>query len=159
MRQTGPDVLPLTDYAALMEPPAGTFPFRDMIGYRMTELGVGHARFELELETRHMNGDGVPHGGLYAVLLDTALGFTGALAEAGAPRRPAVTLSLQVSFLAPPRGGKRLVVLGRKTGGGSRVYFAEGQVMEDGGAVLATGSGVFRYRSGAPVRAEGAKAG
>lgn len=155
MRKTGPDVSPLTDPATLVEPPAGTFPFRDLIGYRMTELGVGHASFELDLETRHMNGDGVPHGGLYAVLLDTTLGLTGALAEAGASRRPAVTLSLQVSFLAPPRGGKRLMVTGRKTGGGARVYFAEGQVTGEGGVVLATGSGVFRYRSGAPLPREG----
>jgi uncharacterized protein (TIGR00369 family) len=128
-------------------PDQGRFPFRDMIGYEMDHWDGQSSRFTLDLETRHMNGDGVPHGGLYAVLLDTALGFSGAMDPDTQTRKPAVTLSLQVSFLAPPRGGK-LIVEAQKTGGGRRVFFADGQVLDAEGTVVATGTGVFRFRNG-----------
>ena len=57
-----------------------------------------------------------------------------------------VTLSLNVSYLSRPRGAV-MIAEARRTGGGRSTFFAEGEVRDDAGELIATGSGVFRYRS------------
>ena len=119
--------------------------FLGQIGCRCTDVGPGHARFELELRPGVMNRLQVPHGGIHATLLDSALGATGTFS--GDPDNPhaAVTLSLTVNFLAAPAtGAKRLIAEGHGTGGGRSIYFAEGVVRDDTGRELARGSGTFR---------------
>lgn len=123
----------------------GLFHFRKLIGYRMKAFSEDFARFELELEEKHMNGDGKPHGGVYASLLDTALGFSGCYAGESESRRMAMTLSLTTHFVSPPKG-RMMIAEARRTGGGRSTFFAEGQIRDETGELLATGAGVFRYR-------------
>lgn len=128
----------LTDHQA--------FPFRQLLGYRPTRFGKDFASFEIGLDPqRHSNGEGRPHGGLYAVLLDTAMGASGNWTGPDTPRSVSVTLSLTVAFLAAPVG-QRLIATGRRLGGGRSTYFTDGQVHDETGLLLATGSGVFRYQ-------------
>jgi uncharacterized protein (TIGR00369 family) len=91
----------------------------------------------------------VPHGGLYAALLDTALGSAGCYIGVPDRVRAAVTLSLTVNFLALPQG-RRLVAEGRRVGGGRRLYFSEGSVTCDAGVPVARATGSFRYVERAP---------
>lgn len=121
-----------------------TFGFQDLLGFTRTEWREGHARFELPFDARHLNRGGIPHGGVYAALLDTALGSAGCYMGSEHDFRPAVTLNLTVNFLAQP-AGRLLVAEGRVCGGGKRVFFAEGDVTDDTGRRLATGSATFRY--------------
>lgn len=123
------------------------FHFRRLIGYRMTGFAQDWAQFELVLEEKHMNGDEIPHGGVYATLLDTVLGFSGAYTGDPDRRRMAMTLSLTTNFVAPPQG-KVMIAEARKAGGGRSTFYANGQITDDTGRLLATGSGVFRYRRG-----------
>ena len=58
--------------------------------------------------------------------------------------RAAVTLNLNVSFTAAPRGS-RLIAEGRKVGGRRKIYFSEGTVEDDTGAIVARATGTFRY--------------
>jgi acyl-coenzyme A thioesterase PaaI-like protein len=59
----------------------------------------------------------------------------------------ALTLSLTVNYLGRS-DGQRMIAEARRTGGGRRTFFAEGEVRDEDGVLLATGSGVFRYRDG-----------
>ena len=93
-----------------------------------------------------MNRFGVPHGGVHAVLLDTVMGYAGCFTGCANAQRFTVTLSLNVSFLAQSRGNI-LFAEAWRIGGGRRIFFAEGQVKDDTGELVATGTGTFRYRS------------
>ncbi|MGB3556341.1 MAG: PaaI family thioesterase [Jannaschia sp.] len=130
---------------ALVEDP---YDFQRLIGFRMTGWGEGYSRFDLPLEPKLLNRYGIPHGGVYACLLDTVMGFAGSFTGDPDNRRMVMTLSLTTNFLGRPVGDL-LSGEGRRTGGGRSTYFAEGELTDDSGNVVATGVGTFRYRKGA----------
>jgi len=118
--------------------------FQTLLGYRKTAHETDFARLELELRPELGNLIGIPHGGVHATLLDAALGSSGCFAAPGQPVRKAVTLNLNISYLATPRG-TRLIAEGRRVGGGKRIYFSEGVLCDDTGLVLARATGTFRF--------------
>ncbi len=119
-------------------------PFQWLIGFRKLSMTDGHARFALDLRNDLMNAANIPHGGVHALLLDNAMGAAGCFAGEGKPPRRAVTLNLNVSYLAVP-DGTRLIAEGQRVGGGRKIYFAEGSVRDDTGKELARATGTFRY--------------
>lgn len=121
------------------------YAFQRLIGFRMTGWDDGVARFELPLKPALMNRYGIPHGGIYACLLDTVMGFAGSWTGDPDDRRMVMTLSLTTNFLARPTGDL-LRGEGRRTGGGRSTYFAEGDLIDAEDTVVATGIGMFRYR-------------
>lgn len=121
-----------------------SYPFQDLLGFRKTEFRQDFARFELDLEPRHTNRAGLPHGGVYAALLDAALGSSGCYIGKDDDFRPGVTLNLNISYLAAARG-TRIIAEGRRIGGGRSIFFSEGQIIDETGTVLATASGTFKY--------------
>jgi uncharacterized protein (TIGR00369 family) len=123
------------------------FPLQRLMGFRMTGWSDGFARFELELADKLLNRHGLPHGGVYAMLLDTVMGHSGCYTGDPDHRILAMTLSLTTNFLARPTGSV-LVAEGRRTGGGRSSFFAQGSITDDAGNLVTTGSGVFRYRDG-----------
>ncbi len=114
---------------ALVERP---YPFQNLVGFRILEWSEDFARFELPMGEHLGNRYGIPHGGVYATLLDTVMGFAGCFTGSAEDRRLAMTLSLNVNYLAVPQGDR----------------LAEAVVLDDRGGKVATGTGVFRYRSG-----------
>jgi uncharacterized protein (TIGR00369 family) len=132
--------MPMDD--ALQEAP---YAFARHIGMRMVDWSEGYARFDLPMEAFLMNRHGNLHGGVHAALLDTVMGYAGCWT--GDPDRPqmCLTLSLNVMYLSRPQGAV-LIGEGWKTGGGQRTFFAEARLLDDGDELVATGTGVFRYR-------------
>ena len=126
----------------LFEPPS---PLAAHLGIAMTGWRKGWARVEAPIAPEILNRQGLPHGGLHATLLDTAMGFAGCLTGDPALRQMALTLSLTVNYLGQAQGS-RLIAEARVTGGGRKTYFTEGTVRDDRGTLIATGTGVFRYR-------------
>ncbi|MBV7377841.1 PaaI family thioesterase [Maritimibacter dapengensis] len=128
---------------ALIEDP---YELQKLMGFRITDWSEGYARWELPMSAKLGNRYGIPHGGVYATLLDTAMGFAGCYTGTSDERRLAMTLSLNVNYLSQPKGDL-LVAEAHKVGGGRKTFFAEASVMDENGTTLATGTGVFRYRS------------
>ena len=126
----------------LLEPPSA---LQTHLGYRLIAWSTDFARIELPLEPFLMNRQGLPHGGIHATLLDTAMGFCGCYTGDPARQQMALTLSLTVNYLGQVKG-TRLFAEARRTGGGKSTYFAEGIVRDDNGTHIATGTGVFRLR-------------
>ena len=122
------------------------YPLQSHLGFVLKEWKEDFCNLELPLEPFLMNRFGIPHGGVHAVLLDTVMGYAGCYTGDVASPRFTITLNLNVSFLAQSRG-KLLFAEARRTGGGRRIFFAEGQVHDDTGQLVATGTGTFRYRS------------
>ena len=123
-------------------------PFARLIGYQVTDWNQNRATVALEVDERHMNRSGVLHGGVIAILIDTACGHAGTYRPVPAEPRRALTLSLTTEFIGPVPLGARLVAQARRTGGGRRIYFATCEVHDQDGHLVASGSGTFRYRSG-----------
>ena len=124
----------------------GAYPFQVHMGFRLTGWETDRATFEAPIAEFLMNRHGLPHGGVYASLLDTVMGFAGCYTGDPETRVMAMTLSLNTMFLSRPRGDL-LLGEGRRTGGGRSTFFADGTIRDDTGEVVATGTGVFRYRA------------
>src|SRR5260221_4862344 len=117
--------------------------FNVLLGYRLAEWREDFARLELVLEPKHLNRSGVVHGGVLATMLDVTLGYAGVFtAEPGRVRR-AVTLSMTTSFLGQAKTGV-LSCLARRRGGGKTIFMATGEVLDEGGKLVALGEGTFR---------------
>ncbi len=132
-----------TDPATLEAP----YKLQDVLGYRLTEWTRDFARVEAEFSEILQNRQGLLHGGIHALLLDTAMGYAGCYTGDPAQKQDALTLSMTVNYVGQLQGA-HLIATGRRTGGGRRIYFAAAEVADETGAVLATASGVFRYRAG-----------
>lgn len=143
----------MTDTGSDLTVTEGTYPFQRLLGFRMVGWSAGRAKFELPVAEHLLNRYGIPHGGVYAAILDTVMGYGGCYT--GDPERPAfaMTLSLTTNFLSRPTGAL-MIAEGWRTGGGSSTFFAEGRVTDENGTLVATGTGVFRYRKSA-VRQDG----
>lgn len=117
-----------------------------LLGFRMLDWSDGYSRWELPITEKLGNRYGIPHGGIYATMLDTVMGFAGCYTGSLEDRKLGMTLSLNVNYLSQPKG-KVMIAEGFKTGGGRKTFFAEAVISDETGAKLATGTGVFRYRS------------
>lgn len=121
------------------------YPLQSHLGFKLKEWRKGFCRVELPLKPFLLNRYGIPHGGIHATLLDTAMGYCTCYSED--PNKPifAMTLSLTVNFLGQSTGNT-LVAEANRTGGGRKIVFAQGRVTDDTGQIIATATGVFRFR-------------
>lgn len=133
----------MTDTKDLLEDP---YEYQKLIGFEIAEWIQDEATVHLPLAVKHGNRYGIPHGGVHATLLDTAMGFAGCYTGDRAAPQLAMTLSLTVQYLSRPKG-KLLIAKGVKTGGGRKTFFAEGEIKDEMGELIAKGTGTFRYRS------------
>jgi len=79
--------------------------FRSLIGYKTVAWREGYGEVLLKLEPKHMNIRMNPHGGLYVVVIDSAMGHAATYCSVPGNHRVCVTTSLQTNFLAPAKGG------------------------------------------------------
>ncbi|PZX11221.1 uncharacterized protein (TIGR00369 family) [Palleronia aestuarii] len=122
------------------------YPLQNLIGFRMRDWSKDYARFDLDLRDELMNRYGIPHGGVYAMLLDTVMGYSGSYTGDPDRRRLAMTLSMTTNFLSRPTG-TTLIGEGRRRGGGASTFFSEGTITDEANTLVATATGVFRLRA------------
>ena len=133
----------MTDHDPLLEPLS---PAMAHLGVEMTAWSTDFARFEADIAPFMANRSGIPHGGIYAAMLDTAMGYSGAYTGDKHDLRMTLTLSLTVNYLSRPKGA-RLIAEGRRVGGGAKTFFTEGRLLDETGEWIATGIGTFKVRS------------
>lgn len=117
--------------------------FNAHVGYRLVDWNKGTSCIELDIEPKHLNSQGIGHGGVLLSLLDSACGACGSTRPPPAPRCMSVTISLSANFVHPMRG-TMLRAQGRLTGGGRRIYFADGTIHDETGRLIATANGAFK---------------
>jgi uncharacterized protein (TIGR00369 family) len=103
-------------------------------GVELVDASPGAVEVALEAGPQHLNLQGLVHGGILATLADTAMGL--AVRTVLQPGRRHVTVQLGVEFLSPGRPG-RIVAHGRSVKIGSQLGFAEADVTDTGGRLLA----------------------
>ncbi|HEV2429766.1 MAG TPA: PaaI family thioesterase [Thermoplasmata archaeon] len=93
------------------------------------------------VEARHLNINEVVHGGVYATILDTAMG--GAVVTTLDPDETTATTSLYVEFLRPAREGQTLRARGEVVRRGRHLAFVEGNLVDGDGARLSQAHGTW----------------
>lgn len=124
------------------------------LGLRLEHLAPGAADVSLAIEPKHRNLMGTLHGGMISTLADTATGV--AMASGLDADETWTTTSLHVTFLAPGRDG-RITALGRVVRRGRRFGYAEADVVDDVGGLLARANATFAImpdRSAGPPTAD-----
>ena len=115
-------------------------PFLRFIGLEegLSENGVGSV--SLAIQPHHLQGAGQVHGGLMAVLVDTA--FFRAVRSTLAPGQRTTTIELKVNFLESATSG-RLTATARIISNSDRLTVADVEVVSEDGRLIAQGLGTF----------------
>ncbi len=117
--------------------------FHQEVGFRIEPKasGRGFATVAGRVEHRHLNINGVVHGGVYATILDTAMGAS--VVSLLSPKETTATTSLYVEFLRAAREGDTLSAVGRVLRRGRHIAFAEGELQGADGRRLSQGHGTW----------------
>jgi uncharacterized protein (TIGR00369 family) len=110
------------------------------LGLRLDEASPGDVTVSLEIQPKHLNLMGTLHGGVIATLADTATGV--ALRTVIDADATFATTQLSVTFLAPGRDG-RIGARGRVIKAGRRFGYAEADVTDGSGTLLARATATF----------------
>ena len=116
--------------------------FIEHLGVHTVALDDGHARVELDLKPEFTNSFGTAHGGVIMTLLDVALCQAARTQHPDAPG--IVTIDMATSFIAGGTG--RLVADGRVLKPGRSTIFAEAEVRNSDGTLVAKAIGTVRAR-------------
>lgn len=114
--------------------------FHRSFGMEVDDASHGAVTLGWQAQPRHLNLQGLVHGGVLATLLDTAMGL--AVRSAIEPGRRHVTVEMGVHYLRPAHPG-RLRAHGRVVRVGRELAFAEADVVDPQDRVLARATGTF----------------
>jgi uncharacterized protein (TIGR00369 family) len=115
-------------------------PFTQSLGVEYLVDGGGLRRLALTLGPQHMSRANRVHGGVLFTLLDTALG--GAVVSGLPAGKGCATLELKINYFRPIQHG-RVVAEGRLVNLSRSTAYAEGEVRNEEGKILAKASGTF----------------
>ena len=124
--------------------PEVTAPFNALLGVRFVSWSEGRAELQLKITCDHLNGAFAVHGGVYATMLDNAVTFCAAFAGKGRPGHRCLTLSLTTSFVGAAVEGDVLTARARNAGGGRKLVFVQGEIVNQNGQRLAHGDAVIK---------------
>jgi uncharacterized protein (TIGR00369 family) len=117
--------------------------FHQEVGFTIDAetTGEGFCSVTGRVERRHLNINGVVHGGVYATILDTAMG--GAVVSLLTPAETTATTSLYVEFLRAAREGDLLTAVGHVLRRGRHIAFVEGELSGGDGRRLSQARGTW----------------
>ena len=113
--------------------------FSRHIGAKVSEVEAGQADVYIDVEEVHLNGAGTLHGGVYASLIDNAMGLS-VLALVGVR---SATIQMDVHFLGSVSEG-RIICRSEVVHRTRRTATAEAKVHDETGTLVAMGTGTFR---------------
>lgn len=116
-------------------------PFIGHLGLVTDSLGEGTARLSLPLERQLLNSFGTAHGGAIMSLLDVALCTAARTLHPGSSG--VMTIDMSTSFLGAGSGA-RLVAEARVLKNGRSMIFAEAEVANEDGSLVAKAIGTVR---------------
>ena len=113
--------------------------FSRHIGAKVEEVEPGRSVLHIDVEDIHLNGTGTMHGGVYASLIDNAMGLS-VLALVGVRT---ATIQMNVHFLGAVNSG-RITCESKILHRTRRTATAEAKVYDSEGNLVALGTGAFR---------------
>jgi uncharacterized protein (TIGR00369 family) len=113
-------------------------PYFDLLSMKIIEVGAGFSKLEIDLAPKHLQPFGFVHGGVFASIIDAA-SFWALFYEIDDPDTGATTVDLKLNYLAPAAAGK-LIAKGRQIKLGRTLGYADAEVTDAEGRILAHGS-------------------
>lgn len=114
--------------------------FADHIGPLWRKLGPDGAKFGFRADRRHINANGVVHGGMLLTFADHALG---SIVFEIIERKPCATVTLSGDFIGPGRNGQWIEASGEITRKTRSLVFIRGTVSSEGQTLL-TVDGIWK---------------
>jgi uncharacterized protein (TIGR00369 family) len=106
----------------------------------------GRTVWRMRADERFANPAGIVQGGFIGAMADSAMGSaTITYARAAGARVFSANVEMKTSFLAPVRVGATLECTATVVSGGSRVAFAEAEVVDDVGTMVARASSTYLF--------------
>ncbi len=125
------------------------------LGMRCVDKSVpGRTVWEMRADERFANPAGIVQGGFLSAMADSAMGASTVTYARSAERKVfSSNVEMKTSFLAPVRVGAVLRCTATVVSGGSRVAFAEAEVVDESGTTVARASSTYLFT---PREASGA---
>ncbi len=106
----------------------------------------GTTRWTMRADERFVNPTGIVQGGFLGAMADSAMGSaTVTYARAAGRRVVSSNVEMKTSFLAPVRVGATLTCTASVVSGGRRVAFAEAELVDETGTVVARASSTYLF--------------
>ena len=127
-------------------------PYFELLSMRIKDVGLGFSILEIDLAEKHLQPFGLVHGGVFASIIDAAA-FWALYHEIEDPNAGATTVDLKLNYLAPAAKGK-LIAKGRQIKLGKSLGYADAEVSNGEGKVVAHGTSTLMVLPGKPLRAD-----
>ncbi|WP_083485011.1 PaaI family thioesterase [Paenibacillus ihumii] len=118
--------------------------FWDYLGCEIAELHEGKVIVILDIQPHHRNLIGIVHGGVYATLVDSAMGLVAMLAR---PEDSVVTTNLGMNYVAKAEQG-RIIVTAEIVHSSRKSISTQAFARLESGELCAFGTGTFRVIRG-----------
>ena len=113
-------------------------PYFELLSMKIRDVGIGFSVLEINLEKKHLQPFGFVHGGVFASIIDAAA-FWAIFYEIEDSSTGVTTVDLKLNYLAPAASGK-LIAKGRQLKLGKTLGYAEAEVNDVNGKLLAHGT-------------------
>jgi uncharacterized protein (TIGR00369 family) len=121
-------------------------PYFELLSMKIKDVGLGSSVLEIDLAEKHLQPFGLVHGGVFASIIDAAA-FWALFYEIEDQNAGATTVDLKLNYLAPAVSGK-LIAKGRRIKLGKTLGYAEAQVTDADGKILAHGTSTLIILAG-----------
>ena len=122
---------------------SGSNYFASYVGIELTELGLGWAVAEINLEQHHYNPIGSIHGGCLFALADSVGG-----SAACTRRRPVTTVNSSISYVTAAINTKKLIAKATEIKAGKKTCVYRVDIFNDDGVLLVTSTMTYFYLKG-----------
>lgn len=126
-------------------------PYFSLISMEIRDVGVGYSILEIDIAEKHLHPLGQVHGGVFASIVDAAT-FWAVFCSVEDQDAGVTSVDLKLNYLAPAASGK-LIAKGRQIKLGKTLGYAEAEVTNETGKILAHGTStlmILREKGWAP---------
>ncbi len=134
------DITDKTDFSVLHSP------FFGHVGFEVLEWQEDFVRIGIELQPFHLNRHGITHGGVMLALIDESGAAAGNWSGDSGHVRRSVTVDLNAHFTGRANAGQ-VIATARVMSQGRRIFFANTEIHDRAGMLLAYGSSTHRRSS------------
>ena len=127
-------------------------PYFELLSMKLLDVGVGFSVLEIDLSKKHLQPFGFVHGGVFASIIDAAA-FWAIFFEVEHQNSGVTTVDLKLNYLAPAASGK-LIAKGRQIKLGKTLGYADAEVSDDNGKLLAHGTSTVMILPGKGLTAD-----
>jgi uncharacterized protein (TIGR00369 family) len=135
-----------TEYIKRINQLVNRCPYFELLSMKIKDVGLGFSVLEVDLAEKHLQPFGLVHGGVFASIIDAAA-FWALFYAIEDQNAGATTVDLKLNYLAPALSGK-LIAKGRQIKLGKTLGYAEADVTDVNGKILAHGTSTLIILSG-----------